>query len=211
MAEKPIIFSTEMVQAILNGRKTQTRRVVKPQPQMINGKFEHSGFSEDAWPEPNVYLALTPSGKFGLNKPPYYRSPYSFGDILWVRETWKRLPDKLYAYKASPETLKDKQGFQWEITDKWKPSIHMPREAARIFLEVKNVRVERVQEITVEDAIAEGWPRVQELFPLVNTEDKAIGWFRRLWDELSMKTRGSDWYTNEWVWVYDFKKVEANQ
>jgi len=193
---KPIIFSTPMVQAILDGKKTQTRRVIKPQPDgeiKANIPYEFYGTkTERIFTDTKAYLA-----------------PCSVGDILWVRETFCEVPYEhnhvpikggyitipKYAYKADSER---------DYTGIWKPSIHMPREAARIFLQVTNVRVERLQDITEEDAIAEGMSKT-----LVDgvTFISAKGKFHALWDTLYAK-RGHPWENNPWVWVYEFMRIE---
>ena len=138
MNMKPILFNTEMVRAILDGTKTVTRRVVKPQPteQEENPQKVTSG---------NWYFDI-PDRHFGGIRACVgpYRPPYRPGDILYVRETWavwsrtEGTAPEIH-YKADGEVLPDV---------KWRPSIHMPREAARIFLRVTDVRVERLQEIT---------------------------------------------------------------
>jgi hypothetical protein len=195
---KPIIFSTPMVQAILEGRKTQTRRIVKPQPPQFVDYFEKRGDGFKA------YMVPGEPCDYPLVKPKYQP-----GDILWVRETFCEVPYEhnhvpikggyitipKYAYKADSER---------DYTGIWKPSIHMPREAARIFLQVTNVRVERLQDITEEDAIAEGMSKT-----LVDgvTFISAKGKFHALWDTLYAK-RGHPWENNPWVWVYEFMRIE---
>ena len=200
---KPIIFSTPMVQAILAGRKTQTRRIVKPQPSsgIRKSVFVKSGLED---------------GHGREIKPRYQPS-----DILWVRETFCEVPYEhnhvsikggyitipKYAYKADSER---------DYTGIWKPSIHMPREAARIFLRVTSVRVERLQEITAEDVIREGieysdsgpyhWHVLDtKLNAWINFHfhDEA---FKHLWDSLNAK-RGYGWDTNPWVWVIEFERI----
>ena len=200
---KPIIFSTPMVQAILAGRKTQTRRIVKPQPSsgIRKSVFVKSGLED---------------GHGREIKPRYQPS-----DILWVRETCCEVPYEYnhvpikggyitipkYAYKADSER---------DYTGIWKPSIHMPREAARIFLRVTSVRVERLQEITAEDVIREGieysdsgpyhWHVLDtKLNAWINFHfhDEA---FKHLWDSLNAK-RGYGWDTNPWVWVIEFERI----
>ena len=208
-AMKPIIFSTPMVQAILDGRKTQTRRVIKPQP------VKDDTFEGPYWYEPTV---VNKDGELGPGKPVFgisstdgewgIKSPYQPGDILWVRETFCEVPYEhnhvpikggyitipKYAYKADSER---------DYTGIWKPSIHMPREAARIFLRVKTVRVERLQDITEEDAIAEGMSKT-----LVDgvVFISAKGNFHVFWDSLNIK-RGYGWNTNPWVWVIEFERI----
>lgn len=148
---KPILFNTEMVRAILDNRKTVTRRVVKPQPteQEENPQKVTSG---------NWYFDI-PDRHFGGVRAGVgpYRPPYKPGDILYVRETWaypsgieikNGAAPQMYLYKADV--------FQPAAWDKWRPSIHMPRKAARIFLRVTDVRAERLQDITPEQIDAEG-------------------------------------------------------
>ncbi len=176
MNEKPILFSGPMVKAILEGRKTQTRRVVKPQPpegyrqwgRCING---------------NVAFTDHPlQGEKGnvIN----IKGPYGDeGDHLWVRETWVDLGNGLgVAYKADPRG----------IVTKWRPSIFMPRSLSRITLEITGVRVERLQDITDDDAKAEGVG--------------GVGTFGVLWNEINAK-RGHSWDTNPYVWCIEFRRI----
>ena len=148
MAIKPILFNTEMVRAILDGRKTCTRRLIKPQPDKKH--IYPLGFVTDSTEKKEVgcfgFAANEYGGSIQYVKPPYRYAP---GDILYVRETWKKAPNGYYYYE------------DWQRNDiadvtKWKPSIHMPKEAARIWLKVTDVRVERLQEITEDGCIAEG-------------------------------------------------------
>lgn len=148
MAIKPILFNTEMVRAILEGRKSCTRRLVKPQP---DEKHTYPlGFVTDSTEKKEVgcfgFAANEYGGSIQCVKPPYRYAP---GDILYVRETWKKAPKGYYYYE------------DWQRNDiadvtKWKPSIYMPKEAARIWLKVTDVRVERLQDMTDDDAEAEG-------------------------------------------------------
>ena len=183
----PILFNMKMVRAILDGRKSCTRRIIKPQPQ---GYFEVS--------EEPLYIYDT-DGKQGKITPPYQP-----GDILYVRETWKQAPNGYYYYE---DWQKD------DIADvtKWKPSIHMPKEAARIWLKVTNVRVERLQEITRLSVQKEGievdpkecagkFDFITELFLL----------FQELWDS-TIKKSDLDYYgwdANPYVWVIEFERYE---
>lgn len=175
MSVKPILFNTEMVRAILDGRKSCTRRIIK-------------GFiPKDAQ---FGYTAFTPHGSISCRGvfenegygEKFFKLPYQIGDILYVRETWHKYTKRVgegeschlaefYGYKASIANSED-------ANEPWRPSIHMPKEAARIFLRVTNVRVERLQDITVEDALAEGM-------------DKYIRWD-----------------ANPWVWVIEFERCE---
>lgn len=206
---KPIIFSTPMVQAILDGRKTQTRRVIK-----INGCPITS---------PKESLELTKEGLIYhsfCSMSGYYKLLCQPGDILWVRETWFENEECLL-YKASKyENTKEYHGRNGWVQIKWRPSIFMPREAARIFLRVTNVRVERLQDITEVEAIDEGAltvPNTKE-YQKAFGEAVAIGEkpplgetpkqrFARLWDSINAK-RGYSWESNPWVWVIEFERVE---
>lgn len=208
--EIPILFSTAMVQAILAGRKTQTRRVVKPQPidnTEVDGNFfegNHKGYvkvdGHPNWKEQFAY-EFCPYGKAG--------------DILWVRETvsarviWGR-----FAYKAS---VTDKDDLE---NTRWRPSIHMPKAAARIWLKVKSIRVERLQDISEEDAKAEGLEVVgthqdgTPLYKRYKDHDYGDGLimtapfsapqasFCNLWKSIN----GPDsWTENPWVWVVEYE------
>jgi hypothetical protein len=192
MAIKPILFNTEMVRAILDGRKTCTRRLVKPQP---DEKYTFPlGFVTDSTEKKEVgcfgFAANEYGGSIQYVKPPYRYAP---GDILYVRETWKKAPNGYYYYE-------DWQRDDIADVTKWKPSIHMPKEAARIWLKVTNVRVERLQDMTDDDAEAEG------CFDYTST---ALG-FPDVWDS-TIKKSDLDrygWDANPWVWVIEFERCE---
>lgn len=204
--EKPILFSTEMVRAILDGRKTQTRRIAKKIPvethrveQLDNNLFEaHWG-------------GYAPDMQAFLDGSTEIKSRYQPGDIFWVRKTWAQLkkPDgsSRFVYKASDEYP---FGEKYIVKFKWKPSIHMPKEAARLFLKVKNVRVERLQDITEDDAKAEG---VQLNYGA--NDPRNCKWqnyrdaFKALWNDIN-KTRGYGWDINPWIWVIEFAVKEAD-
>ncbi len=185
---KPIIFSTPMVQAILDGKKTQTRRVIKIDDAPENWKISIAGTS------------IVRTEPYDVKLP-----RYAAGDILWVRETWFENEECLL-YKASKyENTKEYHGRNGWVQIKWRPSIFMPRKAARIFLRVTNVRVERLQDISEEDARAEGVngiPRSTVLYP----NDDYIYPFKQLWNSLNQK-RGYGWDTNPWVWVIEFERI----
>ena len=195
MAIKPILFSTEMVRAILGGRKSCTRRVIKHNVDAILNSPYHMEHPEveDAW----LIKKLC-------------RPPYEPGDILYVRETWCGLPvneaghmrgHTIYYYKTDGE-LRPKG---WRGT--WYPSIHMPKEAARIWLKVTDVRVERLQDITSEQIYREG-TEVEEPFVL-NGEEKRYA-FSVLWNS-TIKKSDLDrygWGANPWVWVIQFERCE---
>ena len=228
MAVKPILFNTEMVRAILEGRKTQTRRLVKPSHRGAAGfnvcfrksTGEFTGVYD--WnDEESMYEDRTPA-------------PCQPGDILWVRETWHGLKTgnekfghhKTFWYKADE---KDENP-----DDKWRPSIHMPREAARIFLKVKDVRIERLQDMSEEDAISEGYSGVcpgahTVYFSDGYAEPCHVGgedcrysyWYCNhsiqeafgsdIWDK-TIKPADLPfygWNANPWVWVIEFKRLDG--
>lgn len=201
MSIKPILFNTEMVRAILDGRKTCTRRLVSSRQflGMLPDKCKNAA--------PDEFL----KGKRMMFKPycdmtdaelimTAYKAPYEPGDILYVRETWKKAPNGYYYYE---DWQKD------DIADvtKWKPSIHMPKEAARIWLKVTDVRVERLQEITSEQICREG---VEVEYPhVLNGEEKRYA-FSTLWNN-TIKKSDIDrygWDANPWVWVIEFERCE---
>ncbi len=191
MAEKPILFNTEMVRAILDGRKRQTRRIIKGLP-LYEPYFEEDegrGFLMDS--EDGQFYALETFSKI---KP---------GDVLWVRETWQRLSDFgewRYEYRADYEDDDPLRLDGMYIT--WRPSIHMPKEAARIFLKVKDVRAERLQDISVDEIRAEG------LDVLGKTVNTSFRMWRELWDSTVKKADlpRYGWEANPWVWVIEFER-----
>jgi hypothetical protein len=211
MSEKPIIFSMTMVRAILEGRNTMTRRVIKNtlrSCQEIKPSKEHTSLFE----------------QIGLCTIGYLKPSYSVGDILWVRETWADTKDgpgnihyQASATKADLEWLKD-------CGVKWKPPKDMPREAARIFLKVTGVRAERLQDISEEDAKAEGvLPNCEYLMdkgcsrgcvdnhnPTECGIDRHKIMFEVLWNTLNAK-RNHGWDANPWVWVISFERVEGKK
>ena len=193
---KPIIFNTDMVRAIMEGRKTQTRRLIKPQPKHIqtlrDGRFETSN-----------------DGGFDCDVK-YIEPLYKPGDVLWVRETWAHPSDAEIAAGASPRMyLYKADKLQPAAWGKWHPSIHMPREAARLFLRVTSVRAERLQDISAEDCIAEGIA----VSPLWLSEswnklhDYIIGEYKTVWNTCYAKD-GHGWDVNDWVWVNSFEHME---
>ena len=199
MAIKPILFNTEMVRAILDGRKTCTRRLIKPQPDKKH--IYPLGFVTDSTEKKEVgcfgFAANEYGGSIQYVKPPYRYAP---GDILYVRETWKKAPNGYYYYE------------DWQRNDiadvtKWKPSIHMPKEAARIWLRVTDVRVERLQEITAESALTEGADKYIHANGTLN-EDQTITSFIGIWNS-TIKESDLDrygWDANPYVWVISFER-----
>lgn len=184
MMIKPILMNTEMVRAILDGRKTCTRRIIKPQPTVRYGSQ-------------------------------YIKPPYQPGDILYVRETWCDLPvnkaghmrgHSIYYYKADGDLRPE--GWRGN----WRPSIHMPKEAARIWLNVTDVRVERLQNITEDGAKAEGanWKNGKNVGWEEKMRRTAIERFAKIWDS-TIKKSDLDrygWNANPWVWAIEFERCE---
>jgi galactose mutarotase-like enzyme len=181
MEERPILFSTSMVQAILDGRKTMTRRVLKNQPLDIIPMNE-----PDKWitldtkePEPHGHIAACRFGKVG--------------DRLWVREMWAYATDfgnstDHVFYKASY-----KNGGIYDDVTMWKPSIFMPRRIARITLEITNVRVDKLVTLNYNDAIKEGFESIEQ--------------FKCLWDKINSKKENCLWQDNPYVWILEFRRV----
>lgn len=203
MTERPILFSGTMVKAILDGRKTMTRRVVKPQP----GKQAGLWRSECEWLSGECAF-IDPQ----LDPPEYFLTcPYGIpGDRLWVRETFCRdpLPTNGIIYKEGWPLTTPAQG--------WRPSIFMPRAFSRLTLEIVSVRVERVQEITEADAMAEGCEEAECKFCAdpqgvqgahCNCDEGYRESFRALWDSINAK-RGYGWDVNPWVWVIQFGRLQ---
>ena len=210
MKERPILFSGEMVRAILNNRKTQTRRVLKKQPlDILPMKVP------DAWvtlrtrePEPHGDLIRC---RFGIS-----------GDRLWVREKWAHDDpdctdvkcgniDHIWWYASENKIVAD--SFAGKAH--WRPSIHMPRWASRITLEIVKIRVERLHAITTEDILAEGIKQTKDEFwlgPLAGVPDYPWGRaelaYAARWNELNDK-RGHGWDDNPFVWVIEFKRVDV--
>jgi len=186
---KPILFNTEMVKAILDGRKTTTRRVIKPQPvkfvEVSNGLL--AGCRCD-----NLYPDY--GGRL-------IKCPYEKGDILYVRETFCSAYDgEAYFYFADKCTNREQKKLLDYDDVCWRPSIHMPKEAARIFLKVTEVRAERLQDITDDGAEKEGCN---------DATSTAMG-FPFVWDTTVKKSDLSkyDWAANPWVWVISFERCE---
>lgn len=218
---KPILFSTPMVQAILEGRKTMTRRIIKPTSKngncgIIVSKKIDGTVSEICGYDENENTYNEKGRQYPVN------NKYEIGDILWVRETWvwegntkylDMLSIGFFYYKA------DKMNNHCGI--KWKPSIFMPKEAARIFLKVTDIRVEKVQDISEADAIAEGiefnfFPdpidlslppfKGYKIYGSKNAWDaNPINSYWSLWDMINGK---KSWLSNPWVWVIAFERID---
>jgi hypothetical protein len=228
--ERPILFSGPMVRAILEDRKTQTRRVVTPQPASMHGLLPAVGGGN--W---------TDRGRL-------VRCPYGQpGDRLWVRETWRSWNERFdcaddgdgmgaithtyVAYAGTPRIgfrpVPDRQRIVFldestpldrapALLGPWKPSIHMPRWASRLILEVTEVRVQRLQEISEEDALSEGFVRggfsgrvaiTKGSFHLGPVWPTARAAFQELWDSINGESPGCSWEANPWVWCVSFRRM----
>jgi hypothetical protein len=221
MKHIPILFSTPMVQAILNGTKTQTRRVIKVDPKA------------DYLPDLNLLgnTFVEPDGK--LVEPTMatvIKPKYNVGDVLWVRETWcyvqlDHAHDLLEGRRERNQfVFKTEVHEDWMLYAKekygttWKPSIHMPKEACRLFLRVKSVRVERLKDITAMNAVEEGIEMCTDNNSVVVHwknylrknigEGTAIGSFRTLWQSINGP---ESWDENPWVWVVEFERITKEE
>lgn len=235
MRERPILFSSGMVRAILDGAKTQTRRVVKSRHPIgfIGGKGDEDdpgewGYAFDG-PLHHGYAVLgrgfdeqRDHGRVSIPCP--YGEP---GDRLWVRETWAPLGDQLTevvgrprVFRADADLVRDDSGDRvgWWLGEtflegserpfRWRPSLHMPRWASRITLDVVSVRVERLQDITEVAIEAEGVTchLARELAPGACVASPFDAW-RILWDSLNGSRPGCSWSDNPWLWVVEFRRV----
>lgn len=196
---KPILFNTGMTRAILEDRKTVTRRVLKPQP--VGNRLikmpDHSCYP-GYWAEVGSERVIKPL--------------YQPGDVLWVRETWTRSMAGTFMYRADETAI---------VCDRWRPSIHMPSEAARLFLMVTSVRVERLQAITEDDAEAEG---AEKMYPYTDPETGETAFllhqngtfragFSQIWDNTikSADRTTCGWEANPWVWVIEFEQISKEE
>jgi len=220
--ERPILFNGEMVRAILDGRKTQTRRLVKPQPEHVDR------YAGDSWP---CMWQDKPPGCDTLKR---MVAPLgTIGDRLWVRETWGLMSyhDTTdwcgYSIKdVSEAELRERflveHAANWNLPNEsayWRPSIHMPRWASRITLEITGVRVERVQEMegmdaASSDALKEGVHRIHHeggnyYYSAFRNQPDPKNWtdpclaFKELWQSIY-----ANWDANPWVWVYEFRRIK---
>lgn len=234
MRERPILFSAPMVRAILDGRKTKTRRIVKNRGCLPEFRGP-SGCTDDVtcwgWEdgETSDHIAIgapDPETAHGLYLPCPYGVP---GDRLWVREAWavkrhepcleherdyQELCGPAVRYLADGTEIRHQgdratgQGIYRGLVEKGRPSIHMPRWASRITLEITDVRVERLNDISIDDAIAEGLEWVSPTFGIGGIAESwsqnPIDAYARLWENIN----GPDsWAANPWVWAVEFKRV----
>lgn len=196
MKQRPILFSTAMVQAILAGRKTQTRRTTKldianknPNDWILDGAIIN-----------NHFILHNKANKHEL----WINSPYGLpGDVLWVRETWTKQGN---TYKFLSDNL------DWKGIHKFKPSIHMPKEACRIWLEITSVKIERLMKISQKEAISEGIePCGTHGYKNYLSNEPMdcfvipCNSFISLWESINGK---DSWLQNPWVWVIEFKQIQ---
>lgn len=196
MSIRPILFSGPMVRAILDGRKTQTRRAIKPQPNNPSTFGVSPIWGRGVGPD-GKYRIHAATNVDGDRVDRFICAPAGPGDILWVRERFRIEQGSACYYTACPCGLEGQPGEKG-----WRPSIHMPRWACRLWLEVLNVRVERVQEISNLDAHDEGIDGPYD----DGIPHEVIDKFIDLWDSLNAK-RGYSWASNPWVWVIEFKRI----
>ena len=210
--ELPILFNTEMVRAILDGRKSCTRRIIKPQPQS-RLCYTFAGGNCGTWGYPSKTAHESwgdeyrlPDGITDEELQRRWKPPYRADDILYVRETWYK--DKYrYMYRANYSDSEKFYRDGKEVKIKWHPSIHMPKEAARIWLKVTDVRVEQLQDIDGKGCVKEGIE--EEPFKYVGDEF-VKGMFHDLWDS-TIKKSDLDrygWDANPWVFVYEFERCK---
>lgn len=208
MKARPILFSGEMIRALLDGRKTQTRRVVKPQP-------PKDCYDAAYWkPDPRISGSADPGFYYwdsnGLQR---ILCPFGQpGNLLWVRETWRQgFPKTSFSDGIIYRADKAKALGMQEYADhhKWKPSIHMKRKHSRLTLKITDVRVERVQDISEDDAIAEGVDAISIAAVPRQATWSRRGDFAQLWDTLNAK-RSYGWDENPWVWVISFNVIQKN-
>lgn len=194
---KPILFNTEMVRAILDRRKSCTRRLVKPQP---DEKHTYPlGFVTDSTEKKEVGCFGFGIDEYG-GSVQYAKPPYQPGDTLYVRETFIQAAAHIFWYKADDNSWIS-EGLHW------KPSIHMPKEAARIWLKVTDVRVERLQEITIDGIRSEG---LSSMAVHVGDMEIAVKEWELLWNS-TIKKSDLDrygWAADPWVWVIEFVQCE---
>ena len=234
--ERPIPFTGEMIRAILARQKTQTRRAIKPQP-VLGEHWKHGWivdgeavdipvayspygipgdrlWAKETWRIAGLMYDDAPMIQYRADGIERECDPID-GPGAWDDDKYLKWCHRQWGYmdidcpKAGIEA--DTEGiFSWTTEtnpNRWHPSMFIPRWACRIMLEVTGVRVERLQEISEGDAVAEGWPRHLELFHTINAESKALNWFSRLWDTIN-QPRGFGWETNPRVWVVEFEVLE---
>lgn len=195
MKERGMIFNAEMVRALLDGRKTQTRRIMKPQPA--------DDIALGTFPNRDAYGWIS-SLKHKFGSTTAHTCPFGQpGDRIWVRETWARYnidqDSHDMAYRATPPQ-------DWPDAGRWRPSIHMPRWASRILLEITDVRVERLNSMSEGDARAEGCNGGHDSIPGYMYSATPHEHFHHVWASIYGE---ENWQDNPWVWVIEFKRIEG--
>ena len=221
---KPILFNTDMVLAILDGRKMVTRRVIKPQPKSKLCYVFAGSHKKDIrrWVYPSKTAHEFLGEEFKLTDDiteeelkKKWNPPYHADDILYVRETWgEGYEEGTYIYKAD-DKLANLPEFKESSKLIYRPSIHMPKEAARVFLKVTNVRVERLQDIDYEQAKEEGanWRNGKNVGFEEKMRRSAVERFAEIWNS-NIKKSDLDrygWDANPWVWVIEFEVIQADE
>lgn len=205
---KPILFNTEMVQAILEGRKTQTRRVLAPQPEEIYDGMYCDMYNKN----PDKFTFWTKDNKMclfngNIRNTAHWKPKYKVSDILYVKETFRLTQGGGFIiFKAGENNLDvSNEDFLKDVDSiKWQSAVHLTKEYARIFLKVTNVRVERLQDVTLDDIEKEGWSKATGFYhPDV---DNGLEWWESLWNP-TVKD-GYKWEDNPYVFVYEFERVE---
>lgn len=211
--EKPVLFNADMVRAILDGRKTVTRRLVKKKYENTELKMKTDKYGTRLIEiQENIEgetFGKKPDGGSWQKLLPYIepKAPYNVLDTIYIRETWQCLnpySDKEYVYKATCDA-----DFSKDIGS-WKPSIHMPKEAARIWLKVTDVRVERLRNISIQDMLSEGIDQTGIITATGAIEYRVINRFEELWNS-TIKKSALDIYGFEaspWVWVIEFERCD---
>ena len=216
MSEKPILFNTQMVQAILSGQKTQTRRPIRPRYKADEGSFRIN--TRVATGERNVELINEDEEPFEDAR--FVRPPYQVGDILYVRETWAPMyPNNEskeivgYLYRADRDIYGEEyqkaydatypNGKDWTWEGRWRPSLHMPKKAARIRLRVTGIGVEHLQDMTVDDVLHEGVSIVRGFADWIPLWDSTI--------PAGKAGKAYAWEANPWVWVIYFEIIQGGK
>ena len=210
---KPILFNTDMVRAILDGRKVVTRRAVKSHIDLSKYRLYELHDNADGritvsrdklcagfYTDEQIFFI---DGRRHIDAL-YFTAPYKPGDILYVRETWAEMPYGI-VYRADGE---EPEG--WDADDRWRPSIHMPKEAARIFLEVTDVIVDQLQEMGAQDSLYEG---VKLSLEGIMKGESPLRPFAELWDSTIPKKdlEKYGWSANPWVWVISFERTGKSE
>jgi len=208
--EKPMLFSDELVRAIIAGRKTQTRRPITPQPPVYT-RCPYGNAGDHLWVREcwRVHKLNTIWHDISVE----YRADHTISN--WLYCTNGKMFNRLMQQSLEDAGIKKYEAindcYRWEpgnAPTRWRPSIHMPRWASRLTLEIIGTRMEQIQAITDADILAEGWSCGNDDTQLASTtSEDTRHWFRNTWDAVYAK-RGQGWKANPWVWVVEFKLAE---